>query len=109
MFFPSDCFVRNPDVTLRRMPEWRVCYAYSPARPDLYELNVTAWLIVEMCEGQTLADLESAFLGSLHRNASRDEGRARLHHGLKTLVERDIILRRPGTHATPTALAGSKS
>ena len=96
-------------MTLRRLPEWRVCYAYSPARPDLYELNVTAWLIVEMCEGQALADLESAFLGSLHRNASRDEGRARLHHGLETLVERGIIVRRPGTPATPTEQAGRET
>jgi hypothetical protein len=87
------------------LPEWRVCYAYTPAHPDVYELNVTAWLIVEMCDGQTLADLESAFLKTLHRNTLPDEGRALLHVGLKTLVERDIIICRPGMSATPTELA----
>lgn len=102
MFSLSDCFFKNPDVTLRRLPEWRVCYAYTPARPDLYELNITSWFIVEMCQGQTLANLESEFLESLHRNASPETGRARLRQGLQTLVERDIILCRPGPPTSPT-------
>ncbi len=92
MFSPTDCFIKSPDVALRRFPEWRLCYAYTPAHPELYELNITAWLIVEMCEGQPLADLERAYLLSIQRKAAPDEGRALLYRGLRDLVDKGILV-----------------
>jgi hypothetical protein len=91
VFSPTDRFTRSPDVALRRFPEWRVCYAYTPANPDVHELNLTAWLILEMCEGQPLAEFERAFFHSVGRKIPRDQARAHLHQGLQDLVDRGIL------------------
>jgi hypothetical protein len=106
VFSLSDCFIRNPDVALRRFPEWRLCYAYTPTNPDLYELNVTAWLIVELCDGRPLADLERAFSRSLHRDIAPSEGRSQLLCGLRALVERGIVICRPGSPTDPGRTRG---
>ena len=93
MFSPSDRFTMSPDVVLRRFPEWRQCFAYTPARPELYELNSTAWLIVELCEGQRLAELEDAFIDVVGRKTVVEDGRAHLHRGLQELLDRGVIVR----------------
>jgi hypothetical protein len=79
-------------VVLRRLPEWRQCYAYTPAHPELYELNTTAWLIVELCEGQSFAELERAFFDVVRRKSSPDEARGLLQRGLRELVDRGILV-----------------
>jgi hypothetical protein len=94
VFSPSDRFTRSPDVVLRRFPEWRQCYAYTPAHPDIYELNTTAWLIVDLCEGQPLTELERDFGEVVRRKASADQGRELLHHGLRDLVDHGILVHR---------------
>jgi hypothetical protein len=89
-------------VVLRRLPEWRQCYAYTPARPELHELNTTAWLIVELCDGQPLAELELAFFEAIRRKASPDEANAHLHCGLQELVARGILVHQ----SAPPAVKG---
>jgi hypothetical protein len=93
VFSPSDCFSKSPDLVLRRFPEWRQCYAYTPAQPDLFELNATAWLIVELCKGQPLAELQRDFLDVVGRKTGAEEGQDHLHRGLQDLVARGILVR----------------
>jgi hypothetical protein len=101
VFSPTDYFSKNPDVVLRRFPEWHQCYAYTPAHPELYELNTTAWLIVELCEGHSLAELERVFLETVQSRSTLDEAKMHLYNGLRDLVQRGIILRNSSSF-TPT-------
>jgi hypothetical protein len=109
MFSPSDRFSRSPDVVLRRFPEWRQCFAYTSARPDLYELNSTAWLIVELCEGQQLVELEGAFVDVVGRKTMIAEGLAHLHHGLRELLDRGIIVRQSQAQTDERSTRGGLS
>jgi hypothetical protein len=59
----------------------------------LFELNTTAWLIVELCEGQPLEELEHAFLGTVRATPGL-QAKALLHHGLKELLDRGVVRRR---------------
>src|SRR6266536_2418787 len=92
VFYPTDCFIKSPDLVLRRFPEWRQCYAYTPARPELHELNATAWLILELCEGQSLLDLESAFVEIVRRKVGDNTAKTLLHNGLRDLLDRGILV-----------------
>jgi Coenzyme PQQ synthesis protein D (PqqD) len=90
VFSPTDIFLKSPDLALRRFPEWRTCYAYVPHRSDLFELNTTAWLIVELCDGQPLEELEHAFLDTVRATPGL-QAKALLHRGLKELVDRGVV------------------
>jgi len=95
VFSPSDRLNKSPDLVLRRLPEWRQCYAYTPAQPDLYELNRTAWLIVELCDGQSLDAVEQAFLDSVGRKIDAETARMHFNQGLADLLARGILVRSP--------------
>ena len=42
-------YSQRPDIRLRPVPEMGQCFAYDPARPALYVLNSTTWLILLLC------------------------------------------------------------
>jgi hypothetical protein len=92
VFSPTDYFNKNPNVVLRRFPEWRQCFAYTPAHPELYELNATAWLIVELCEGHSLLELERAFFEIVRNKSTPDEANTYLRNGLHELIQRGILI-----------------
>jgi hypothetical protein len=102
VFFPTDSFTKSPDLVLRRLPEWRQCYAYTPKHPEVYELNITAWLIVELCDGQPLAELERLFLEMVRRKTNPDEGKAQLHRGLQELIDCGILFRQNSPRSAET-------
>lgn len=90
---PTDRFAKNPEVTLRRFPEWRQCYAYTPAHPQVYELNTTAWLILELCGGQSFEHIESEYLQIVAKLGNPDELREQFRIGLLELLDRNIVCR----------------
>ena len=101
MFCPNDCYIKHPEAVLRRLPEWRQCYAYTPANPELYELNTAAWLIVELCDGRPFGEIEEDFVRAVGRRVDANRGKAQLRQGLSDLLERGIVIRRtaPGDNA----------
>lgn len=91
MFFPTDCFAKNPEVNLRRLPEWRLCYAYTPAHPQVYELNTTAWLILELCDGRSFEHIQADFLQIVRRQGNCEDMRRQFRTGLEELIDRNIV------------------
>jgi hypothetical protein len=77
---PGGCFVLEPGVRLRPVPELGVCLAYTPARPALHRLNATAWLIASLCDGRPFAQIAAAYAAALPgaTEASLREGIAQL-------------------------------
>ena len=52
MLSRNGCYAKTSDVVLRRFEEWGHCYAFTPDEPEIYDLNATAWFIVELCDGR---------------------------------------------------------
>ena len=57
----TGCYRRRRGVRVRPVPEVGACYVYTPARPGLYALNMSAWLILELCEGRSARALARAY------------------------------------------------
>lgn len=69
--------------------------AFSPSAPKVHWLDLTAWLIFELCEGRTDAELERAYLEAVAGRTASDEARHQLRSGLAALASRKLIERHP--------------
>jgi len=83
------------------------CLVFTPETPNLYTLNPSSWLILELCDGATLASLERAYwkeaelaydedlrTGSMFVAPPRpikSEVRGRLREGLRDLERKRVI------------------
>jgi len=54
-------------LRVRPVPEVGACYVYTPTHPRLYALNMTAWLILELCEGRSPRALAQAYRDEMQR------------------------------------------
>ena len=54
---PPGPFRRVPDLRIRPVWEWDGCVVFDPARHLLIELNLHAWLVLELCDGRGIAAL----------------------------------------------------
>jgi hypothetical protein len=71
--------------------------AFSPVTRRLQWLDLSAWLIFELCDGRSGAELERAYLDAVG-DAHDGEARRQLRTGLDALVAGGLI-----TRDTPTA------
>src|SRR5258708_19467406 len=63
--YPNGCIRKTRDLRIRPVPEMETCLVYTPKDPSLYTLNATAWVVLELCDGRSLRDLEEAFCRSV--------------------------------------------
>jgi hypothetical protein len=68
-----------------------VCLVYTPRSPNLYTLNATAWVILELCDGRSLRDLEQAFYRSVEPLMSAQEAAEYLAVSLGDMIEKSIV------------------
>jgi hypothetical protein len=83
------------------VPEREVCLVYTPSNPNLYTLNATAWVVLELCDGRTLAELEKAFHQSVEPLMSEDEASEYLLVSLQDMLEKSIVEVVPSAGAKP--------
>ena len=91
MSFPSGCYRKTRRLRIRPVPEREVCLVYTPSNPNLYTLNATAWVVLELCDGRTLAELEKAFHQSVEPLMSEDEASEYLLVSLQDMLEKSIV------------------
>lgn len=91
MSFPSGCYRKTRRLRIRPVPEREVCLVYTPSNPNLYTLNATAWVVLELCDGRTLAELEKAFHQSVEPLMSEDEASEYLLVSLRDMLEKSIV------------------
>lgn len=91
MFSRNGCYVKSPRVTIRTFEEWGRAYAYTPDDPELYDLNASAWLIVELCDGRPFSGIEAEYVETLAEKLDAETARRHFHAGFATLLERGII------------------
>ncbi len=92
MPFPTGCFRHSPGLRVRPVPELETCIVFTPASPRLYRLNLNAWLILELCSGETRPGLEEAYADAVGNGVTPDERRQQLQEGLDLLLGSGIII-----------------
>jgi hypothetical protein len=68
-----------------------ICLVFTPDTPNLYSLNPTAWLILELCDGRQLEELEDAYYDAVEPLVSREEARREVRSGIDGLVRKGIV------------------
>jgi hypothetical protein len=67
-----------------------MCMVYRPRPARIFSLNPSSWMLLELCNGATVKEIEDAYAGLLagrgHRTHARD-----VHKGLEELVEYELI------------------
>jgi hypothetical protein len=106
VFFLSGWYRKKPGIKVRPVNEWRSCVVFTPDQPNLYLLNLNAWLILELCDGKTAEDLELTYRQAVRQQLSAGETRLHLMQGLNELEKCGIIercARRHEPNGDPTA------
>jgi hypothetical protein len=55
--FPNGLFGAAPGLRIRPVPDWDGCLVFDPGRRRLVELNLAAWLLLELAAAES--DLET--------------------------------------------------
>jgi len=84
-------YEKTPDVVLRTFEEWGRAYAFTPDDPEIYDLNATAWFIVELCNGRPFPQIEADYVNEVGSRVGEDAARQQFHSGFDQLLARNII------------------
>ena len=93
MLFLNGWYRKKAGIRVRPVGEWRSCIVFTPERPNLYLLNLNAWLILELCDGKSGEDLRMAYDQAVRQQLSAGETKLHLMQGLNDLEKCDIIER----------------
>jgi hypothetical protein len=71
------------------VPEWGGCLVLEPRRPGLYELNLSAWLVLELCDGRSGDRILAGYRDAVGNR--RDSIRADVTAALRNLLAAALI------------------
>lgn len=91
MFSRNGCYAKAPNVVLRKFEDWGRAYAFTPDDPEIYDLNTTAWFIVELCDGRPYQQIEADYVKVVGEKIGTEEAQSQFHSGFTSLLERNII------------------
>ncbi|HUS97473.1 MAG TPA: PqqD family protein [Hyphomicrobiaceae bacterium] len=91
MLSRNGCYAKTPDVVIRPFEEWGRAYAFTPDNPEIYDLNSTAWLIVDLCDGRAFPQIEADYVEAVKDHVDMTTARTQFHDGFAMLLERNII------------------
>ncbi len=67
------------------------CLVYTPDNPEVYTLNPTAWLILQLCDGRPAAAIMESYHAAVAPMLSREEAERDVRLGIKYLVQQQIV------------------
>ena len=91
MLSRNGCYEKTHDVVIRPFEEWGRAYAFTPDDPEIYDLNSTAWLIVELCDGRPFPLIEADYVAAVEDRVGATAAKSQFHSGFELLLERNII------------------
>jgi hypothetical protein len=80
---------------MRPVPEAGICLVYNPRDPGLRTLTPAAWLLLELCDGRSFADLRSVYLAVVTRTRGARAAQAWFRDGLAQLQSHGLIEQQP--------------
>ena len=78
-------------MRVRGVPEMAVCLVFTPNNPEVFTLNPSAWLILQLCDGRSEAEIAREYLIAAEPALSPHEVASEVQRGLATLLEREIV------------------
>lgn len=102
MSYRNGCFRKTRRLRIRPLPEREVCLVYTPKSPNLYTLNATAWVVLELCDGRSLPALQKAFHSAVEPLMSKQEAAEYLLVSLRDMIEKSIVEVVPGAGSRRT-------
>ena len=82
---------QKADLRIRDIPEWQSALIFDPDQADLRMINLTCRLIIELCDGRALADIEQQYCDLLSSKLDRETASEQFRLGLQTLRENDLL------------------
>jgi hypothetical protein len=79
-----------------------LCFVFTPAKPKLYTLNTSAWLVLALCDGRSGRALVDAYAGEMSQHLSRDESLGEVRNAVRDLELKGIVARVQGGGAGRT-------
>jgi hypothetical protein len=74
------------------VPESGYCLVYAPSVPNLFSLNTTSWLVLELSAGRDLEEITTAFHHEVAPLLSVEEARAQVAAALDDLVMQQLVV-----------------
>ena len=91
MSYRSACYRKTRDVRIRGIPEMEICMVFTPDDPEIYTLNPSAWLVLQLCDGRTEAGIALAYHKAVEPMLTREEARREVRDGIESLMRKRII------------------
>jgi len=92
-FSLNDCFQKAADLRLREVPEWGSLLVYTPSHPDIHYLDARSWLLFELCDGRTGAQVLAEFRESVPDGVPPEQAEAAVVEALTALTEKGLVTR----------------
>jgi hypothetical protein len=84
-------YAKTPNVRIRTFEDWGRTYAYTPDNPEIYDLNASASLILQLCNGRPFTQIEADYVTAVGPHIGSDAARRQFHAGFNVLLERNIV------------------
>jgi len=81
------------NLRVRPVPEMRMCFVFTPAAPKLYTLNMSAWLVLTLCDGRSGRDLVDAYATEMAAHLPRDDALREVRAAIGDLEGKGMIVR----------------
>jgi hypothetical protein len=88
---PTGCFRRSPGLRLRPVPELDTCLVYRPRPPKLFRLSLSAWLVLELCDGLDDAQLGDAYRRAAGNRMNGEQAARQARQGLEMLIQNGLV------------------
>jgi hypothetical protein len=87
---PADRLERRRDLVPRPLPEIGMCMVYRPRPARIVTLNPSAWMLLQACNGATVAEIERAFAASRAGKSTATAGDD-VRRGLQSLADLSLV------------------
>jgi len=68
-----------------------ICLVFTPDNPEMYTLNPSAWLILQLCDGRSEERIAAAYHAVVEPLLTREEARDEVRAGIEELVGKRIV------------------
>lgn len=87
---PAERLVRRRDLVVRPLPEIKMCMVYRPRPARMVTLNPSSWMLLEACDGTTVAEIEERYAAAF-ASKGRVVQTGDIRNGLQALVDLSLV------------------
>lgn len=89
---PSARLSKKADLRIRDLPEWQSAIVFDPDQTDLRMINMTSRLIIELCDGRPMKEIEEQYCSLVSSHVDHATAREQFSAGLKILQEHQLTV-----------------